>query len=87
MKTDLVAERLLEANVIPDQIYLQVKDEYGEAVDEITWCVDKIHDTDIKYIRVPNASPCDDCKLEGGCIVQPFTKECTEYRLKELVSD
>jgi len=25
-------------------------------------------------------SPCDDCEMENGCIVQPFTEECKEYR-------
>ena len=32
----------------------------------------------------PNASPCDDCELEDGCIVQPFTAECRAYREEML---
>lgn len=36
---------------IPAKIYLQIKDEDGETPDEITWCVDKIHDTDVEYVR------------------------------------
>ncbi len=28
----------------------------------------------------PDALPCDECELESGCIMQPFTKECKEYR-------
>ena len=31
---------------IPDVIYLQV-DEFPE----ITWCTEKIHDTDVEYVR------------------------------------
>ncbi len=37
---------------IPAKIYLQVKDEDGETPDEIMWCVDRVHDTDIEYVRV-----------------------------------
>ena len=39
----------------PEQIYLQVTDDDGEALDvdteEITWCADDQHQGDIKYIR------------------------------------
>lgn len=38
--------------VAPDRIYLQVVDEDGEAPDEVTWCVDRVHDTDVEYYRV-----------------------------------
>lgn len=34
----------------PDRIYLQAKDEDGELPDEVTWCVDRIHDTDVEYV-------------------------------------
>ena len=45
---------------IPDKIYLQIKDEDGEELGhEVTWCVDKIHDTDIEYVRV-TSRPQDD---------------------------
>ena len=37
---------------IPDRIYLQIKDVFGEDQDEVTWCEDRIEDTDIVYIRV-----------------------------------
>ena len=36
---------------IPDKIYLQIKDEDGDDQDDWTWCIDKINDTDIEYIR------------------------------------
>ena len=44
---------------IPDKIYLQigedaellVGEDFGELYD-VTWCQDKINDTDIEYIRV-----------------------------------
>ena len=39
---------------IPDKIYLQIKDEDGETPDEVTWCIDRIHDTDIEYVRAAN---------------------------------
>lgn len=34
----------------PDRIYLQVKDEDGATPDEVTWCVDRVHDTDVEYV-------------------------------------
>ena len=33
------------------KIYLQIKDDSGEDQDEVTWCEDRIEDTDIVYIR------------------------------------
>lgn len=42
---------------IPDVIYLQCHDEYGELMDwgdEITWCVDNDNELDVKYVRVIN---------------------------------
>lgn len=37
---------------IPDVIYLQwIEDE--EPLDDVTWCADRIHETDIEYRRVP----------------------------------
>jgi hypothetical protein len=42
-------------NKLPDVIYLQAYDEEGnllsELDDEMTWCQDKINDTDVEYIR------------------------------------
>lgn len=38
-------------NEVPDKIYLQIKDDSDEDQNEITWCEDRINDTDIKYIR------------------------------------
>ncbi len=39
---------------IPDKIYLQLYED-GELLDikkdEITWCQDKINDTDVEYVR------------------------------------
>ena len=35
----------------PDKIYLQINDDLGEELDDITWCEDRIEDTDIEYIR------------------------------------
>ena len=35
----------------PKRIYLQVKNEDGDDAVEITWCEDKINDTDICYVR------------------------------------
>ena len=37
---------------MPNIIYLQIQDEISEFDDlgECTWCVDKINDSDIKYI-------------------------------------
>lgn len=40
----------------PKHIYLQYFDEDGEPLtgsgDGVTWCEDKINDTDVKYVRV-----------------------------------
>ncbi len=38
---------------IPETIYLQIQDDDGNSLPEgATWCVDKIFDTDIEYVRV-----------------------------------
>lgn len=37
---------------IPEIIYLQIKDDFGEELAEKTWCEDRINETDIKYKRV-----------------------------------
>jgi len=42
---------------MPKRIYLQVEiteDKYGEVErpEDVTWCEDKINDTDVEYIRV-----------------------------------
>ena len=38
-----------------ERIYLQVRDEEGRAINpidgEITWCQDRINDSDVEYIR------------------------------------
>ena len=39
----------------PSVIYLQILDEDGEVPDEVTWCVDRIHDTDAKYVFIRKA--------------------------------
>jgi len=36
---------------IPSVIYLQVLDELREPSEEVTWCQDRIHQTDIPYYR------------------------------------
>ena len=38
----------------PDIIYLQIaEDEIGNYdADEVTWCADRVNDTDVKYARV-----------------------------------
>ena len=35
----------------PNYIFLQMKDEYGEDHDEITWCIDQINETDVEYMK------------------------------------
>lgn len=46
---------------MPNKIFLQVKDEEGEWQDIITWCEDRIYDTDVEYIRV-NMNPGEECR-------------------------
>ena len=40
--------------MIPEIIYLQLFDDYGECLDpsenEVTWCSDQINESDIKYV-------------------------------------
>jgi len=45
---------------IPDKIYLQIdpSQEYEQWDEDVTWCEDKINDTDIEYIRVKNERTC-----------------------------
>ena len=44
---------------IPNKIYLQICDEFGEELCEKTWCEDRIYETDIEYERV-------DCPHDWG---------------------
>jgi hypothetical protein len=37
--------------IIPDVIYLQWYDDDGEESEDVTWCVDRINETDIEYHR------------------------------------
>jgi predicted nucleic acid-binding Zn-ribbon protein len=41
----------------PETIYLQWIPEGHPATDEITWCVDKIHENDTEYTRTDIAHP------------------------------
>lgn len=44
----------------PERIYLQTDDEgYEEAnaLGDLTWCADKINETDVEYVRVTSAKP------------------------------
>ena len=61
---------------VPKKIYLQVCPEHGVSCDEITWCVDRINDTDVEYVLpdraaqlqreavtpIPAARYCPECK-------------------------
>ena len=46
---------------MPKEIYIQIEDDLGDLIDEngdlgaCTWCVDKINDTDVKYILDPGS--------------------------------
>lgn len=40
---------------MPTKIYLQTVDDYGGITEEITWCIDKINETDVEYIRTKTA--------------------------------
>ena len=53
---------------VPDIIYLQVRDENGEVLDDVTWCKDRICDTDIEYTR-SNVPPCSGCQDYELCEV------------------
>jgi len=41
---------------VPKKIYLQVCPEHGVSCDEITWCVDRINDTDVEYVLPDRAA-------------------------------
>lgn len=47
-----------------DKIYLQVEDESGNKLvvgrDEVTWCRDRIYDSDIEYVRADLVESKDD---------------------------
>jgi len=47
----VVLEAVRKLTADTDIIYLQAKDEDGETPDEVTWCVDRIYDTDVEYVR------------------------------------
>ena len=42
---------------IPNKIYLQVCEEHGVGCsDEVTWCVDRINDSDVEYVLLDRAA-------------------------------
>uniref|UniRef100_A0A6M3INE3 Uncharacterized protein n=1 Tax=viral metagenome TaxID=1070528 RepID=A0A6M3INE3_9ZZZZ len=54
---------------IPERIYLQIEDDFGSLpskeddfakLEEVTWCKDRINDSDIEYQRVRKR------KVKGG---------------------
>lgn len=69
---------------IPDKIYLQIWDEDGEPSHWPTWCVDRVHDTDVLYVRIVDIAPTpwadamkERIEIEYGDVAE---------RLRELVS-
>jgi hypothetical protein len=54
-------------NNLPAEIYLQIYDEEDQEIDDIsviTWCAEKIYETDIKYIRADKVKEMMDAKNE-----------------------
>jgi len=51
----------------PAVLFLQTHDAWGEPnrEDVLTWCADRIHDTDVAYVRVDLAGP-DAAALVAG---------------------
>ena len=44
---------------MPKEIYIQIEDDLGSLIDDddlgaCTWCVDKINDTDVRYVLDPS---------------------------------
>jgi len=35
----------------PKTIYLQLIDDDGDEIDEVTWCQDSIYEHDVRYVR------------------------------------
>ena len=52
--------------IVPEKIYLQILDEDGESPDEVTWCVDRIHNTDVEYVLSSTVPDCVNCALNCG---------------------
>ena len=56
-EADRIAEALARQRKIDDRarvefypkIFLQYFDEYGEPKEEVEWCQDRVHDTDVEY--------------------------------------
>lgn len=55
---------------VPDIIYLQIKDLGG-----ITWCVDRINDTDIEYVRVDRGGEQVSGMTVDGEVLPPCKEE------------
>ena len=62
--------------MIPNKIYLQVEDEFGDEPldvgDEITWCVDQINESDLVYVaesELKRATELMPCGHPPGCVV------------------
>lgn len=45
----------VDQSTCSDKVFLQIRDEDGDTPDEVTWCVDRIHDTDVEYVLASEA--------------------------------
>jgi len=52
----------MTANKAPEKIYLQVDPD--EWIDGITWCEDRINDSDVEYVRSDRYCTCPDIKWQ-----------------------
>ena len=67
--------------VAPEVVYVQIEDEHGQFsrgpwVDEITWCSDRIHNSDVVYIRRDMC--CVVNQVASDKIEEPFDNEDEE---------
>lgn len=67
-----------------DYIYLQIKDEDGIDNAEVTWCADKIEESDIVYIRLDKAL--EICLSWKEQAITPQGKQVAEAIARELIS-
>lgn len=59
----------------------------SEAIKAMQDHISRKHAADLLTAISSDVSPCDNCELSDGCIVQPFTDECDYLREGENAND
>lgn len=67
----------------PDTLYLQIVDDFRNETDEITWCRNKIHSSNVKYTKTKKAALFCFLILSSflrGWVLSPFIRILLSWR-------